>query len=210
MNSGILRRKWWRIITKLHQSHTLSEWKYARTAPHVNGFAIRARLPSKIRRIASALVQLLIGSAALAQTILDHDPSNQEIAGKRNLKLYADGGYFGATTLGQGAIQNITGLRDFIWSHWKEKTRGYVKLAISGADNMVTLHIFIEPGRSGASHVRWRGVNRWTEGAASRRIVGDWSDAVVLERAQPTERDRPGGDYVLVFKAKGLKEVWRL
>jgi hypothetical protein len=166
--------------------------------------------PPHMRRIAFALAQLLIGSAALAQTILDHDPTNQEIAGNRDLKLYADGGNFGSTTLGQGAIQNITGLRDFIWSHWKEKKRGYVRLVISGTDNMVTLHIFIEPGRSGASHVRWRGVNRWTEGAASRRIVGDWSDAVVLERAQPTERDRPGGDYVLVFKAKGLKEPRRL
>lgn len=155
-------------------------------------------------------MQLLIGSAALAQTILDHDPSNQEIAGKRNLKLYADGGYFGATTLGQGAIQNITGLRDFIWSHWKEKTRGYVKLAISGADNMVTLHIFIEPGRHGTWHVRWRGVNSWTEGAINRRILGDWTDAVVLERAQSTKRDRRGGDYVLVFKARDQKELWRL
>ena len=163
-----------------------------------------------MRRIAFALVQLLIGSAALAQTVLDHDPSNQEIAGNRNLKLYADGGNFGSTTLGQGAIQNITGLRNFIWSHWKEKTRGYVRLVISGTDNMVTLHIFIEPGRKGGSHVRWRGVNRWTEGAVIRRIVGHWSDAVVLERALPTERDRPGGDWVLVFKAKDRKEVWRL
>jgi hypothetical protein len=73
------------------------------------------------------------------------------------------------------------------------------------------LHIFIERDRHGASHVRWRGVNRWTEGAVTRRIVGHWSDAVVLERAQPTERGRrPSDDYELVFKAKDRKELWRL
>ena len=163
-----------------------------------------------MRHISSALVGLLIASGALAQTVLDHEPSNQEIAGKRDLKLYADGGNFATTTLGQGDIQNVTALRDFIWSHWKEKKRGYVRLVISGADNTVTIHIFIEPGRTGASHVRWRGLNRWTEGTVVRRVLGHWSDAVVLERTKPTERDRRGGDYVLVFKAKDGKEVWRL
>jgi len=173
-----------------------------------------------MRQISSVLMVLLIGFGALAQTVslhpdsreekLDHDPLNQEIAGKRDLKLYADGGNFGTTTLGQGSIQNVTSLRDFIWSHWKEKTRGYVRLVISGTDNTVTLHIFIEPGRHGTSHVRWRGINKWSEGAVTRRILGHWSDAVALERAQPTKLDRPGGDYVLVFKAKDGKELWRL
>jgi len=183
-------------------------------------FRMGTKLPLNMRRIASALLMLVISSGILAQPVsphldlregtLDHDPSNQEIAGKRNLKLYADGGNFGATAVDQGATQNITGLRDFIWSHWKEKKRGYVRLMISGTDNMVTLHIFIEPGRHGTSYVRWRGVNRWTEGSITRSIMGHWSDAVALERAQPTERDRPGGNYVLVFKAKDRKEVWRL
>lgn len=162
----------------------------------------------------------LISSGALAQTVylrpdseetrLDHDRLNQEVAGTRDLKLYTDGGNFGTTTLGQSVIQNVTALRDFIWSHWKEKTRGYARLVISGTDNTVTLHIFIEPSRSGVSHIRWRGVNRWTEGAVVRLIFGHWSDAVVLERAQSAKPDRRDGDYVLVFKAADGQEVWRL
>lgn len=46
--------------------------------------------------------------------------------------------------------------RMFIWKHWQDRKRAYLKLTISGIDHTDTSHIFVEPDDSGRWRIYWR------------------------------------------------------
>jgi hypothetical protein len=78
---------------------------------------------------------------AAALRDLDHAPSQEEIAAGRDLKLYDDGGTFSSKISDHGAIPRISELRDFLWSHWSRKRRGYVRLEFSDVDGTVRRYL---------------------------------------------------------------------
>lgn len=81
-------------------------------------------------------------------------------------------------------------IRDFIWQHWNEKRRGYIKMTTDMVDWVTTDHIFIEPDQEGQWHVAWKsayisllpggisGVNtirgRYTVERAEGKGLDDW------------------------------------
>ena len=105
-----------------------------------------------------------------------------------------------------GVIPRVTELRDFIWTHWRERRRGYVSYTWSHVDSSVIWHIFIEPADSGAWHITLlhflSGVAHWE--------TFDEPEVVAVERTQPTEEDVHGGNDVLVLKGQDGKGVLRL
>mgnify|MGYP006919286041 CR=1 FL=1 len=46
--------------------------------------------------------------------------------------------------------------REFVWSHWQNKKRGYISSSISGIDFHNTEHIFIEPNEKGEWLIIWK------------------------------------------------------
>ncbi len=76
----------------------------------------------------------------------------------RNLRLYEQGGHCDCEmifSLQAGKLEQTTILRRvkfdlenarrFIWNHWEQKQRGYIRLSFRGIDAGSTWHIFIEP-----------------------------------------------------------------
>jgi len=59
----------------------------------------------------------------------------------RDLRAYEDGGVY----RGFDHIDNVDRLRDFIWTHWTQKRRGYVEVVFQGMDARTQTYLFIEP-----------------------------------------------------------------
>lgn len=47
-------------------------------------------------------------------------------------------------------------MRNFIWAHWQNKKRGYIKNHLAGIDVSIADHIFIEPDEEGNWKVTWK------------------------------------------------------
>jgi hypothetical protein len=45
---------------------------------------------------------------------------------------------------------------NFIWEHWQNKKRGYIRLTENTVDCTSTSHIFIEPDDGGKWQIAWR------------------------------------------------------
>ena len=68
----------------------------------------------------------------------------------RNLQLYDQGGhcYCSKFVRPEEEIKveaELAKARQFIWEHWHNKKRGYIRLTFTGKDNATTEHFFIEP-----------------------------------------------------------------
>jgi hypothetical protein len=157
------------------------------------------------------VVVSLAGGNALAAALrdLDHAPSQKEIAAGRDLKLYDDGGTFSSKISDHGAIPRISELRDFLWSHWSRKRRGYVRLEVSDVDGDSTTisHIFVEPTDSGEWHVAVLQFVHWYG------TGGGWSVSQRPELASLSlsrEKDMHQDTDVVVFRGTDGSEVWRL
>jgi hypothetical protein len=50
---------------------------------------------------------------------------------------------------------SLRSAREFIWSHWQQKKRGYVVVSMSSVDAGSDAHIFIEPDQNGNWQVTW-------------------------------------------------------
>src|SRR5438128_1212347 len=110
-------------------------------------------------RHAFVVLLLIAARSAFGDTELRHEPVKAVVIEGRDLKTYADGGEFSSSPMTSGKIVRVDALRQFIWQHWAEKTRGYARLAMSGIDSTQTTHLFIEPDPSGAWRVALRGLN---------------------------------------------------
>jgi hypothetical protein len=89
------------------------------------------------------------------------------IAKGRDVRSYDQGGRFDcrrwsptALTNGRENEQRIASAletaRNFIWEHWQNKKRGYVRLTEDSVDCVSTSHIFIEPDANGKWQIAWR------------------------------------------------------
>jgi hypothetical protein len=136
------------------------------------------------------------------------------IAQGRDLSLYDDGGHANCRAgmvrfQGESAADfnsencRILKVRDFIWEHWQNKRKGYIRISFDSVDAVSTSHIFVEPDQNGKWHVAWRIVRHFGE-------ITDITDIISVERAEPKRTDRGGGSYVLVFKDRDGDEEERL
>jgi len=101
--------------------------------------------------------------------------------------------------------------RDFIWSHWTDRQRGYVIVKMASDDAQSDAHIFIEPDETGAWHIAWNW-QRIFAFAAGRDVSGDidaMPDIRSVEQKVATDTDYrglPGTSYLSFVGADG-KEV---
>src|SRR5262245_14362817 len=79
----------------------------------------------------------------------------------RNLSQYDLGGRQGCGMVAKSEVQrcedSMKTARDFIWSHWHDRRRGYVIVKLTGIDAESDAHIFIEPDETGTWHIAWTG-----------------------------------------------------
>src|ERR1700730_16343764 len=76
-------------------------------------------------------------------------PTKETSTAGRGLATYALGGRLGCKTPlireSRRCQSSLRKVRDFIWSHWGDKKRGYVVVTITSPDAASDVHMFIEP-----------------------------------------------------------------
>src|SRR6266478_2505729 len=82
-----------------------------------------------------------------------NDLTTPEVAQSRDLSQYTDGGSFDS---GFNDCGNPSKVRQFIWSCWHHRHRGYIRDSGHSVDASGTSHIFVEPAADGSWHVAWR------------------------------------------------------
>ncbi len=82
-------------------------------------------------------------------------------------------------------------MRNFIWEHWNNKKRGYIKHKLQGIDVSYTEHIFIEPD----SQENWRVV--WK---IEHYQISDTVDKSIKEFIGINSIERVKGNEELIFK----------
>ena len=137
-----------------------------------------------------------------------YELTTSNIAEKRNLSLYEAGGHFNCRDwIGRENSKDVncdfSKIRDFIWQHWQNKQRGYIRITFDSVDAVSSSHIFVEPKKDGTWHIAWRIVRH-------NNIITDIPDIVALEQAKPKKSDEEGGTFVLVFKNVEGDEIQRL
>ena len=124
----------------------------------------------------------------------------KDITQNREMQQYAQGGNCWCRSRFTGTFGNdpdrLEGekkVRDFIWQHWVEKKRGYIKLSCAGTDVSNTTHYFIEPNEKG----EWNIIGRYIFRASDDKITRDDSVYNLIERVENKEK----GYCVLVLKS---------
>lgn len=126
--------------------------------------------------------------------------TTKDITQKRDMPQYSDGGYFDCR--GWVSKNEFRGncdekkVRDFIWQHWTEKKRGYVRVTYDSVDAKSTSHIFIEPDEKGEWSVAWRMVRFHAIPQLNNQII-DVAKIITVERVENKPRK---GMWALVFK----------
>jgi hypothetical protein len=154
-------------------------------------------MASKLQRLCAATAGIITVTVCLAQNRLDRDPSVQEMAQRRDLSRYANGGEF-VLRSSNDAIR----IRDFIWKHWKAKTRAYLIIKQAGTDTSETRYMFIEPRDNGHWHIVCRDIMR------PFPRIEEWPEIVSVESTTNTG-DGWGGEYMLIFHSQDGKKIWR-
>jgi hypothetical protein len=140
------------------------------------------------------------GKEAAAEVIVrGNDLTTTDIAQRRDLSKYIDGGSFNA---GMNEQKNPSKVRRFIWDCWRHKRRGYIRESGQSVDASGTWHIFIEPAANGKWHIAWRGVH-------GNKTVTDQPD-IVSVAWKPRKRDDRPGSRVLVFRNRNGYEIQRM
>jgi hypothetical protein len=128
--------------------------------------------------------------------------TTKDITQKRDSTQYDDGGYFDcrgwiAKNEARGVCDEKK-IRDFIWWHWNDKKRGYVRVTYDSVDAKSTSHIFIEPDEKGEWSVAWR-IVRFHAFPQLNNQITDIAKIVRVERIE----DKPKkGEWALIFKNK--------
>src|SRR5262249_8498685 len=87
------------------------------------------------------------------------------LLGSRDMSLYEDGGDHSSPCFQVSAAEPDCGeslayARKFIWSHWHNKLRGYLRITFCRGDRCTEAHLFIEPDKNGD----WRVVEYYDRG----------------------------------------------
>ena len=131
------------------------------------------------------LTTLIVTRFAFADKEFRNEPPVDVVIDHRDRTLYADGGEFKNDPQTHYNIPRIDELRQFIWRHWNEKTRGRARLSITGKDSETQTYFFVEPDNNGAWRVALRGLdisypcptcNRWFLRDAMYADSVEWQD----------------------------------
>lgn len=130
-----------------------------------------------------------------------------DIAQGRDLSVYDTGGHLDCTRAAHpelfDRVQCIAEARSFIFEHWRQRRRGYVRLSRASVDAYATAHIFIEPDSDGVWRIVWRmahsGIHRQLE-------LADLPHTYQLTRIKA---DAPE-DGTLIFRGADGTEITRL
>ena len=122
--------------------------------------------------------------------------TSKDVAQKRDLTRYEDGGHFfcggrfGGASMGPSELEECdrVRIRNFIWNHWQNKTMGYVVFTGNSVDAVSTSHIFIEPDKNGKWHVAWRIVRHHGE-------IDDLPEIVQIEK-----RKQRSDSFILILR----------
>jgi hypothetical protein len=139
----------------------------------------------------------------------DYELTAPQIAEGRNLQLYDQGGHLDCRNHVPGTERKreeidkridraLEPARAFIWKHWHEKKRGYIRLTFDSVDALSTAHILIEPDDAG----QWQIVWSWV------RDSGMVDTLPVIRRLEQEARDK--GKSTLIFKDADGEEWKRL
>jgi hypothetical protein len=130
---------------------------------------------SIVRASCLIAVSLLVGSAGNGQSVA-------EVAQGRDMRAYDDGGVY-HQTLADEYIVDVGRLREFVWSHWKKKQRGVVRVVHSDMDAGSTAYLFIE-AVNGKWHIAWRDVHYSALPGSRSYTPEDRRDIVTVERCR--------------------------
>jgi hypothetical protein len=102
------------------------------------------------------LATLIVTRFAFANQEFRTEPPIDVVVEHRDLQLYADGGEFSNDPVTHYNLPRIDELRQFVWRHWKEKTRARARLSITAKDSQTQTYFFVEPDNNGAWRVALR------------------------------------------------------
>ena len=96
----------------------------------------------------------------------DGELTTRFITDQRDLKLYEQSAHFDFREWTEEARKdplahrrqvelNTVTAREFIWEHWQNKKRGYLRFSGNTVDSTGTSHIFIEPDDKGIWQIAW-------------------------------------------------------
>jgi hypothetical protein len=132
----------------------------------------------------------------------DEELTSSIISGQRDLKLYEQARHFNCRRWTSAAINNkrnydeveqrLTKAREFIWEHWRNKKRGYLRITLDSVDAVSTSHIFIEPDAQGTWQIVWR-IARW------HAMMRDSLDDMPILRQVEKSKNK-NGQTILIFK----------
>lgn len=128
-----------------------------------------------------------------------YELTTSNIAEKRSLSVYDAGGHFNCREYAKDVNCDFSKIRDFIWQHWQNKQRGYIRVTFDSVDAVSSSHIFIEPDKSGTWHIAWH-----------NHVLTDIPEIIFLEQAKPEKTETDGGKFILVFKNNEGDEIQRL
>src|SRR5438477_8178501 len=86
----------------------------------------------------------LIAAILLAASAIAADKIPSEVMQGRDLRSYDDGGVY-RTPVNKERVTDTERLRQFVWTHWTQKRRGYVEVVFQGTDSGTEAYLFIEP-----------------------------------------------------------------
>jgi len=86
-------------------------------------------------------------------------------------------------------------VRDFIWQHWTEKRKGYIKLTYVDTDSSHTTYYLIEPDKNGEWVVLWKKLYQHAIPQYDNQPIKDGFGTV-----EQIESKKRKGDWELVFK----------
>lgn len=131
----------------------------------------------------------------------DNEWTTSDITQNRDISQYEQGGHFWCRMRPYGNEENpLNGeekVRNFIWQHWTEKKRGYIKISCGGVDTSSTTHYFIEPNEKGEWIIATRNLFKHALPEYDNQPIKD-DVAVSVEKV---ESDKNKSDWTLILKA---------
>jgi hypothetical protein len=131
--------------------------------------------------------------------------TTDDIAQGRDLSTYGDGGFFDCSDYWNKPSRDyreFSAIRKFIWRHWQQKERGYIRVTLNSRDAWSTSHIFIEPSSGGRWHVAWRI-------ARHNNAISDCPDITSVAWESRRRGDEFIGSKVLVFRHEDYTAIQR-
>jgi hypothetical protein len=137
----------------------------------------------------------------------DNEWTTVNITQNRDMSQYEEGGHFWCRNRPYGNFGDIKRgekkVRDFIWQHWTEKKRGYIKFTCGYTDTSRTIHYFIEPNEKGEWNIARRDIFQNLEN--EKTMMND-----VLISIERIETENNNSDWTLISRNKTGEIIERL